>query len=115
MNIWGQFNRDGEWHEEQGLRRFWGDQQISRRKLNGLVQGALQRAVHGIDSMHAIHSCAEFFRGRQSHRNLNAANHQDAVFCFNFSSHFRGELAMTCIHLTRFQRASKSAHHSTSG
>jgi hypothetical protein len=64
--------------------------------------------------MHAIHSFAELWRGCQLHFNVNAANHQDAVLGLHFSSYLRSELAVTCINLSRFQRAAKSAHHSTS-
>ena len=65
--------------------------------------------------MYAIHSLASLRRGDQLHIDVNAANYQDAFLRFYFTEYVRAQLAITCIDLTRFQRAPKSAHHSTSG
>jgi hypothetical protein len=49
------------------------------------------------------------------HAHLNAANDKHTVFGFHLSGYIRGQFAVAGIDLARFQRASKSAHHSTSG
>jgi hypothetical protein len=65
--------------------------------------------------MDAVDGCAGLWWGYQTHFDVNAADYQDAVFGFDFSCYVCDELALACIDLARFQRAAKSAHHSTGG
>jgi hypothetical protein len=64
--------------------------------------------------VHALHGVAGVFRSHQLHDDVDAADHENSVFCFHLACNFRNELAVTRINVTRFQRASKSAEHSTS-
>ena len=79
------------------------------------MKGAVERAVHGVEAVDALDGGAFFFRSYETHRDVDAANYEHSVFLFDFPSDFRGELVVACIDLTRFQRASESSHHSTSG
>jgi hypothetical protein len=79
------------------------------------VQRAIERAVHGVDSVNAFDGGALFFRRDESHRDVNAPDDQDSFLQFDFASNLRRELIVARIDLTRFQRASEGAHHSTGG
>jgi len=46
---------------------------------------------------------------------MNPANHQHAVFGFDFSRHIGTELAAARVDLARLQRATKGAEQSTGG
>jgi hypothetical protein len=46
---------------------------------------------------------------------MDPSDDQNTFFGLDLTGYFRGQLAVAGIDLTRFQRASKSAHHSTSG
>jgi hypothetical protein len=46
---------------------------------------------------------------------VNAADDQDTLFGLHLSGYFGGQPSVAGIDLARFQRTSKSAHHSTSG
>ena len=73
------------------------------------MQSAVERAVHGVHAMHAVDRVAVLGGGGQVHRNVDAADDQDAVFGFDFSGNVGGEFAVICIDVSRFQRAAKSA------
>jgi hypothetical protein len=46
---------------------------------------------------------------------MDPADDQNTFFGLDITGHFRSQLAVAGIDLTRFQRAPKSTHHSTSG
>ena len=51
----------------------------------------------------------------QPHGNVDAANDEYALLRFHLACYICGEFSVAGIDLTRFQRASKSADHSTGG
>ena len=79
------------------------------------MQGAIERAVHCVDSVDAFDSGALVFRSCETHRDVYASDYEDIVFQFDFASYLGCEFVVACIDLTRFQRASESAHHSAGG
>jgi hypothetical protein len=79
------------------------------------VQRAVERAVHCVDSVDAVDGGALFFWGYEAHGDVDASDDQDSVFELDFPSDVRREFVVACIDLTRFQRASEGAHHSTGG
>src|SRR6516164_9447204 len=54
-------------------------------------------------------------RSHQAHTHMDAPDNQNALLCFDFACYLGGQLSVTGIDLARFQRASKSTHHSTGG
>ena len=64
--------------------------------------------------MHAFHGVAGLFGSHQLHGDMDPAYDENAVFRFHLTRHFRDELPIARVDATRFQRASKSAEHSTS-
>jgi len=79
------------------------------------VESAVQWAAHGVDAVSAVHGVSLLFSGDQPHRYVDAANHQDALFRFHLAGRVRSEPAVAGIDLTRLQRATKCAQHSTGG
>jgi hypothetical protein len=49
------------------------------------------------------------------HGDVDAADHENVFLCFHLPRNLSDELAVTRIDVTRFQRAPKSAEHSTTG
>jgi hypothetical protein len=64
--------------------------------------------------MHAFHGIAGLLRSHQLHGDVDAADHQNTFLYFHLTRYFRDELPVARINVTRFQRAPKSAEHSTS-
>src|SRR6266853_5803497 len=71
-------------------------------------------AVHRIDCMHTLHLLLCPFWRYQAQGNMNPADYQDAFLLLHLSGHICRELPIAGIDLTRFQRASEGAHHSSS-
>ena len=65
--------------------------------------------------MNAIDKLSALLFRNESHGDINPANHQYAIFGFNFSGYIRSQTSATRIDMTRLQRASKGAEHSTRG
>src|SRR5690349_758213 len=85
-----------------------------RTELYGLVQSAIERAVHGVNAVRTLDGLPGAFGRHQPHRNMDAPDDQHAIFGFHFAGHFSRQFPIAGINLARFQRTSKSAHHSTS-
>jgi len=79
------------------------------------VQRPVQRAAHGVNAVRALDRFSCRFRRLQLHSHVNAANDEYTLLCFHLSGDIRGQFPIAGIDLARFQRASKSAHHSTGG
>jgi len=80
-----------------------------------MVQGAVERAAHCVDSVYSLHGCAGLFSCHQLHVHADAADHQNAFFRFHLACYVRNQLSVTRIDVARFQRTSKCAEHSTGG
>ena len=65
---------------------------------------------HAVDS---VDGCPHHVRCFQQHRDMNPANHEDAILGFHFAGHIRGQAPAARVDLARLQRASKGAEHST--
>jgi hypothetical protein len=63
----------------------------------------------------ALDGGALFFWGYEAHRDVDASDDEHSIFQFDFSPDISREFVIACIDLTRFQRASEGAHHSTGG
>jgi hypothetical protein len=63
----------------------------------------------------ALDGGALFFWGYEAHGDVDASDNEHSIFKFDFPSDVSGEFVVACIDLTRFQRASEGAHHSTGG
>ena len=59
----------------------------------------------------ALTSCGS----HKAHPQMDAANNQDALFCFDLARHIGSKLSVAGIDLARFQRSPKGTHHSTGG
>jgi hypothetical protein len=55
------------------------------------------------------------FRRHQPHSQVDAPDYKHAFLCFHFASYFSHELPVARIDVTRIQRASEGAEHSTGG
>src|SRR5207244_4993297 len=86
---------------------------VRRAKLNRVVQGPIQRAAHRVHAVDALDGFADFLSRHQLKIHVNPADHEYALFFFYFADDFCGETAIAGIDVTRFQRASEGAHHST--
>ncbi len=86
-----------------------------RCELNRFVQRPVQRATHGVNAVRTLDCFPCRFGRHQSHSHVNAANDEYALLRFHLSGYIRGQFSVAGIDLARFQRASKSAHHSTGG
>jgi len=90
--------------------------QLKRRgELDRFVQRPVQRAAHGVKAVRPLDCLPRRFRRFQSHGHVNAANDEYAILSFHLPGYIRGQFSVAGIDLARFQRASKSAHHSTGG
>lgn len=76
---------------------------------------AVERAIHGVETVHAFDGLALLFRRGEMHGDVDSANHQDSIFLFHFAADVGGEFSVASIDLARFQRTSKRSHHSTGG
>ena len=81
--------------------------------MDGFVQGAKERTVHRVHFMHALDPISRIFWRDESHGDMDAADHQDSILGFHLPGDVGGQAPVAGINLTRFQRASKRAHHST--
>jgi len=91
-------------------------QQLKRRsELDGLVQSAIERAMHGVNPVGALHRRASLFWRHQAHGHVDAANDQNAFLRFHFSGYICRQLSVAGIDLARFQRTSKCPQHSALG
>jgi hypothetical protein len=79
------------------------------------MQSPVQGTVHRINGVHAVNLLSCLFRRNQAHRYMDPADDQHSIFLFHLAGHFRAELPIAGINLTRFQRASESAQHSAGG
>jgi hypothetical protein len=90
--------------------------ELERRcELNRFVQRPVQRATHCVNAVRTLDCFPCRFGRHQSHGHVDAANDKHAIFRFDLSGDVRGQSSVARIDLTRLQRASKSAHHSTRG
>jgi len=90
--------------------------QLKRRcELNRFVQRPVQRATHGVNPVCTFDCGPCRFRRFEAHRHVNAANDEYTLLRFHLPGHLRDQFSVACIDLARFQRTSKSAHHSTGG
>jgi hypothetical protein len=65
--------------------------------------------------MYPLDCGPRLLRRHQLHGNMNPPNYQDAIFLLHFPGHIRRQPSIAGINLTRIQRASECAHHSTGG
>jgi hypothetical protein len=68
--------------------------------------------------MHAVHTLNYFLRlcrRVEMINDMNAPNHQDPIFGFNFASDLSGQILIARINFACLQRASESAGESTTG
>jgi len=79
------------------------------------MQCAIQRAAHGVEAVHAFHGAAVLFLRRQPHGHVDAAYDEHTFLRLYLAGHFPNELPVARIDVTRLQRASEGAEHSTSG
>jgi hypothetical protein len=63
--------------------------------------------------MHPLHGLAALFRRHQPHGHVDAAYYEHAFLRFHLAGYFPHELPVARIDVTRFQRASEGAEHST--
>src|ERR1700722_17892721 len=82
-------------------------------KRDGVVQRAIERAMHGVEAVEALDGVANTFGRDQAHDDVNAPYDQDVLLGFHFAGNFADELPITGVNLTRLQRASEGAEHST--
>src|ERR1700680_3849551 len=80
-----------------------------------VMKRSVERAPHGVDTVDAVHGWPGVFRRGQPHRDVNAANDEDALIGFHLAGYVCREPATARIDLTRLQRASKGSEHSTRG
>ena len=71
--------------------------------------------MHGVNAVSTLDSFPRRFGRYQAHGNVYAANDEYALLCFHLACYISSEFSIASIDSTRFQRASKSAHHSTRG
>jgi hypothetical protein len=83
--------------------------------LDRFVQRPVQRAAYGVKAVRPLDCLPRRFRRFQAHSYVNAANDEYAILSFHLPGYIRGQFSVAGIDLARFQRASKSAHHSTGG
>jgi hypothetical protein len=79
------------------------------------VQRAVQRTAHRVKAMHTLDDVADLGRRGEPHRDVDPPDDEHVVLGLHFADHVGRQLAAARIDLTRFQRASKGAHHSTGG
>jgi len=79
------------------------------------VQRPVQGAAHGVKAVRTLDCFPCRFSRHQMHGHVNAANDEYTLLCFQLSGYIRGQFSVAGIDLARFQRTSKSAHHSTGG
>jgi len=90
--------------------------QLARRcELNSFVQRPVQWAAHSVNAVRTLDRFSCRFRRLQLHSHVNAPNDEHALLRFHLSRYVRGQFRIAGIDLARFQRASKSTHHSTGG
>jgi hypothetical protein len=77
------------------------------------MQCAIQRTAHSVETVHALHGFKGLFWRHQPHSQVDATYYEHAFFCFHLASHFSHELPVARINVTRIQRASEGAQHST--
>jgi hypothetical protein len=63
----------------------------------------------------ALDGGALFFWSYEAHRYVDSFDDEHSFFELDFPSNISREFVIACIDLTRFQRASEGAHHSTGG
>src|ERR1700739_1717973 len=86
-----------------------------RCELDRVMQCAIEWAAHGVEAVHAFHGPAVLFLRRQPHGHVDAAYREHTFLGFYLAGHFPNELPVARIDVTRLQRASEGAEHSTSG
>jgi len=70
-------------------------------------------AAHSVEAVHALDGFTAFFWRHQPHGHVDAAYHKHAFVRFHLAGHFSHELPVARIDVTRLQRASEGAQHST--
>jgi hypothetical protein len=78
-------------------------------------QGAVDRALIGEESVHALSSLAVGFLRLQSQADVDAADDEHAAIEFDLARSLRDQAAASGLNLTRFQRASEGSGESTGG
>jgi hypothetical protein len=68
------------------------------------MQSAVQGTANRVNSMHAFHGILGLFGSRQLHCDVDAAYDEHASLRFHLTSHFRDELPVAGINVTRFQK-----------
>jgi hypothetical protein len=63
--------------------------------------------------MHPLDSVSHIFWRDEAHGDMDASDHQDSFLVFHLAGYVSRQSPVAGINLTRFQRASKRAHHST--
>ena len=79
------------------------------------MQRAIERASHGVKAVHAFHGFKGLFWRHEPHSQVDAPYYEHTFLCFHLASHFPYELPAARIDVTRIQRASEGAEHSTGG
>ncbi len=69
----------------------------------------------GVNAVHAVNGFPSFQRRSEVINNMNASDHQYAIFCLDLASDFGRQLFIAGVDLARFQRASEGAGESTTG
>lgn len=80
---------------------------------NGVAEAQIDGAFGGKELVYSKSCLAVRFFRFQSKRDVNAPNHQNTIFQFDFTNGFRFQSVVRCGDLTRLQRASKCAGEST--
>src|SRR5262249_53790463 len=88
-------------------------QRIRRAKLDGVVQGAVERATHRVHTMDPLHRFADLLHGPEPQSHMDAPDDQHSVFFFHVADDVGSEASIASIDFARFQRAAERAHHST--
>ena len=78
------------------------------------MQCAIEWAAHGVEAVHAFYGSAVLFSRRQPHGHVDAAYDEHTFLRLYLAGHFPNELPVARIDVTRLQRASEGAEHSTS-
>ncbi len=67
----------------------------------------------GMNAMHALNRVSRFRRRCEVIKNMNAPDHQYAIFQLDLASYFSRQLFVACVYLARLQRTSEGAGEST--
>ena len=71
--------------------------------------------MHRVDLVDALYNRPRFFRRDQAHLDMDPPDDQHPVLSLNLTGNLSRQPPVAGIDLARFQRTSKSSHHSTGG